>query len=188
MEGWRKFCKIYVLFLHTNNRRTFYVLWKARFGESIERPLNHPTERLPPVFFANCTDPRCNLCKLGYIQQCSSFTCANGKVWEIRIHINCNSRNVVYYLVCNMCNIESNAGKTWQKFRGRMNDHITKCRNGKGTDKFDKHVHECGLKNGNLKPPYFKVYAFMKLSSRDLLCSYESFFHRNGYDTMNRTS
>ena len=66
-----------------------------------------------------------------------------------------------------------------------MNDHISKCGSGKGSNKFDKHVHECGTKNGNLKPPYFKIFAYMKLSSRDLLDSYESYFHKNGFDTMN---
>ena len=162
-----------------------HLLCKAKYGEESQDTLSSQSNQLPPGLFANCSDPRCNLCSLGYIQQCTSFVCANGKTWEIRIHINCNSRNVIYFLVCNMCNIESNTGKTWQKFRGRLNDHITKCRTGNGTNKFDKHVHECGKKHGNLKAPYFKVYAFMKLSSRDLLISYENYFHRNGYDSMN---
>ena len=41
-------------------------------------------------------------------------------------------------------------------------------------------------KHGNLRPPYFKVYAFMALGSRDLLETYEKYFHRNGFDTLNR--
>ena len=85
-----------------------------------------------------------------------------------------------------MCGIETYSGKTWQKLRGRVNDHICKCKSGKGSNKFDKHVHECGKKHGNLRPPYFKVYAFMALGSRDLLETYEKFLHRNGYDTLNR--
>ena len=140
----------------------------------------------PPGLFANCTDPRCLLCSLGYIQQCTSFKCANGKIWEIRCHITCNTVNVLYHLVCNMCNEESYTGKTWQKLRGRTNDHITKCRRGTGSNIFDNHVHECGLKNNNLKAPFFKVYAFMALSSWERLEAYEKYLHRNGYDTMNR--
>ena len=159
------------------------LLCSARFGD-VERP-NQQKESLPPGLFASCTDPRCNLCKSGYIQECTSFLCSNNKTWEIRCHINCNSTNVIYYLVCNMCNAVTYNGKTWQKLRGRMNDHISKCGSGKGSNKFDKHVHECGTKNGNLKPPYFKIFAYMKLSSRDLLDSYESYFHKNGFDTMN---
>ena len=85
-----------------------------------------------------------------------------------------------------MCDKETYSGKTWQKLRGRVNDHICKCKSGKGSNKFDKHVFECGKKHGNLRPPYFKVYAFMALGSRDLLETYEKYFHRNGFDTLNR--
>lgn len=159
----------------------------AKFQDEAIPPRPSITNTTPGLF-ASCTDPRCKLCSLGYIQQCTSFQCANGKMWEIKSHIDCNSKNIIYFLVCNMCNSVSNTGKTEQKFRGRMNDHICKCKSGKGTDKFDKHVHECGIRNNCLKPPYFKIYAFMALSTPDLLLTYESYFHRNGYDTMNRVS
>ena len=85
-----------------------------------------------------------------------------------------------------MCTKETYVGKTWQKLRGRMNDHISKCRKGTGKNKFDRHVYECGLKNNNLKPPFFKIFAFMALSSRDKLETYEKYLQRNGYDTLNR--
>ena len=155
-------------------------------AKTVQRP---PKPRLPAGLFRNCnteTDQRCKLCLLDYIQPCKSFACSNGKIWEIRSHINCNSRNVLYFLVCNMCNEETYSGKTWQKLRGRTNDHISKCKSGKGSNKFDKHVHECGKKHGNLQPPYFKVYAFMVLGSRDLLETYEKYLHKNGFDTLNR--
>ena len=164
-------------------------LCRARFvdpAKSIQRPLK---PRLPPGLFRSCnteTDQRCKLCQLDYIQQCTSFTCSNNKVWEIRSHITCNTKYVLYYLVCNMCNKTTYSGKTWQKLRGRTNDHICKSKSGKGTNKFDKHVFECGQKHGNHGPPYFKVYAFMALSSWELLETYEKYLHRNGYDTMNR--
>ena len=164
-------------------------LCRARFvdpSKTVQRPLK---PKLPPGLFRSCnteTDKRCKLCQLDYVQPCTSFTCSNGKVWEIRSHITCNTKNVIYYLVCNMCNVTSYTGKTWQKLRGRTNDHICKSRGGSGSNKFDKHVHECGKKHGNLRPPFFKVYAFMALSSRELLETYEKYLHRNGYDTMNR--
>ena len=173
MDVWRMYSVLWRLLQHTNNRRifeTFSAVLSLVMGQGL---------------FAECTDPRCKLCSLGYIQQCKTFVCSNGKTWEIRCHINCDSVNVIYYLVCNMCNVETYAGKTWQKTRGRLNDHISKCRTGHGTNKFDKHVHDCGTKNGNLKAPYFKVFAFMKLSSRWLLFQYENYFHRNGFDTLN---
>ena len=163
-------------------------LCRAKFidpSKIVQRPLK---PRLPPGLFRSCntkSDTRCMLCRVNYVQPCTSFVCANGKTWEIRCHITCNTRNVLYYLVCNMCNKTSYTGKTWQKLRGRTNDHICKSKGGSGTNKFDKHVHECGKKHGNLQPPYFKVYAFMALGSRDLLDTYEKYLHRNGYDTMN---
>ena len=85
-----------------------------------------------------------------------------------------------------MCKKETYTGKTWQKLRGRTNDHIAKCRKGTGDNIFDRHVNECGLKNNCLNPPYFKVYAFIALSSRQKLLTYEKYLHRNGYDTMNK--
>ena len=85
-----------------------------------------------------------------------------------------------------MGNIETYIGKTWQKLRGRSNDHITKCKSGKGNNKFDGHVYSCGIKNKRLVPPYFKIYAFMALSSKEKLLTYEKHLQRNGYDTLNR--
>ena len=161
-------------------------LCRAKFNDpakSVHRPLK---PKLSPGLFRNCMDKRCKLCRLEYVQECTSFICSNGRIWEIRSHINCNTRNVLYFLVCNMCDEETYSGKTWQKLRGRVNDHICKCKSGKGSNKFDKHVFECGKKHGNLRPPYFKVYAFMALGSRDLLETYEKYFHRNGFDTLNR--
>ena len=162
------------------------LLTRAKFSDHIPTVVPRVSFKLPPGLFASCADPRCNLCSLGYIQQCESFECANGEIWEIRSHINCNTYNVLYYLVCNICKKESNTGKTEQKLRGRTNDHICKSRNGTGTDKFDKHVYTCRLKHDRLDPPYFKVYAFMALSSKELLETYEKYLHRKGYDTMNR--
>ena len=79
-----------------------------------------------------------------------------------------------------MCNKETYTGKTWQKLRRRTNDHITKCRNGTGNNIFDQRVYQCGLKINCLKAPYFKVFAFMALSSRAKLVTYEKYLHRKG--------
>ena len=147
------------------------------------------TRNSQPGLFDECTDPRCNLCKQGYIQKCSSFKTSNGEIWKIKTHINCGSKNVLYFLMCNMCQgerKESKTGKTWTTLRERMNNHISECRSGKTSDLFDIHVHECGTKNKCLNPPYFKIYAFMKLSSPAKLLTYEKWLHSKGYDTMNR--
>ena len=76
--------------------------------------------------------------------------------------------------------------KQKQKLRSRTNNHISRCRSGKGTNIFNNHVYECGTKNNCLKPPYFEVYAFMKVSTEDKLSTYEEYLHRKGCDTMNK--
>ena len=139
-----------------------------------------------PGLFAECKDRRCKLCHEGYIQQCTSFTTSNGKIWEIRSHINCNTKNVLYFLVCNICNgATTYTGKTKTRFRIRINNHISDVRTGNTTDKFDIHVHNCCIKHNNFQPPFFKVYAFMALTSEDKLITYEKYLHRQGFDTMN---
>ena len=157
---------------------------------SYNDPDNHPNTNFANAgLYAECTDKRCNLCYKGYIQQCSSFITANGETWTIKSHINCNSKNVLYYLKCNMCKtdiIESNTGKTETRLRDRMNNHISDTRTGRTTDKFDLHVHQCGINNHCLKPPFFKVYAFMKFTSSRKLITYERYLHKKRYDTMNK--
>ena len=163
------------------------LLIRAKFGDKpgIEKQIP-PMMSLPPGLYANCKDIRCKLCKLHYIQPCTAFECSNGTVWEIRSIITCNTTNTIYYLRCNMCNVETYVGKTWQKLRGRSNDHISKSGSGKGNNKFDGHVYSCGVKNKCLKLPYFKIYVFMALSNREKLLTYEKHFQRNGFDTLNK--
>ena len=136
--------------------------------------------------YAECKDPRCVLCNLNYIQECSSFVTANNKKWEIRCHINCNSKNVIYFLKCNMCEgAVSKTGKTFTTLRVRMNNHISNCRTGRTSDVFDTHVHKCGIKNKCLEPPFFEIRAFMKLSTPDKLITYEKKMHQREYATIN---
>ena len=145
---------------------------------------------LNPGIYAECKDKRCNLCNKGYIQECSSFVTDNDVTWTIKSHINCNSKNVLYFLICNMCKKEgkpeSNTGKTETRLRDRMNNHISDCRTGNTTDKFDLHVHQCGILNNCLKPPYFQIYAFMTLRSPEKLLIYENWLHKKHFDSMNR--
>ena len=85
-----------------------------------------------------------------------------------------------------MCNDVSYTGKTKTRLRIRTNNHISSCKNGTGTNIFDNHVYTCGLNARSLKPPYFKMYAFMKLSSEKMLVTYERYLHRIGFDSMNK--
>ena len=138
-----------------------------------------------PGIFAECTDKRCEICKFGYIQNCTSFTTSSGEIWEIKSHINCNSRNVLYYLECLMCHgpMETKTGKTKTRLRDRVNNHRSECKSGNTSDIFDRHCHSCGAHRG--EEPYFRVRAFMKLSTPDKLITYEKMLHGRKYATIN---
>ena len=139
-----------------------------------------------PGIYAECIDPRCSICKLGYIKNCTKFETSSGHTWEIRSHINCNSTCVIYYLECLMCNgAVTKTGKTSTKLRSRINNHISECKSGNTSDIFDLHVHKCGKSKNNLNPPYFRVKAYMKLSSPEKLLTYEKLLHSRKYATIN---
>jgi hypothetical protein len=146
---------------------------------------NTTNNRPPPGIFAECRESSgCQICSLGYIHECSSFTTSNGKVWEIRSHINCNSKNVLYFLTCLKCNQVTKTGKTISIFRLRINNHRSNCRTGRTSDVFDKHVHECMKKNNSFTEPYFAIRAFMTLASDKKLMTYEDVFHKRNYSTI----
>ena len=67
-----------------------------------------------------------------------------------------------------------------------MNNHISSCKHGTGSDKFDKHVYECRLKNNHHSEPYFQIYAFMVVNDVYALETYEKYIHSLGYDSMNK--
>ena len=131
-----------------------------------------------------CHRSNCNICKI-YLQEVREFICSNGKTWEIRCHITCKSKNVLYFLVCNMCNKETYTGKT-NNLRKRTNVHISSCRTGNTDNIFDIHVYNCGIKNKCHIEPFFKLYTFMSVSREEGLIHYEKKLHREKYDTMNR--
>ena len=126
----------------------------------------------------------CKICQL-YLQECTSFLCANGKRWTVHCYAHCNSLNVLYYLICAFCDFESYTGKT-DVIRDRTNNHITCIRNGTGSNKFDKHVHQCGKKHGkSLEEPYFKLFIFMVMNDYNKLRNMERRLYLLNYDTMN---
>ena len=130
-----------------------------------------------------CKEPKCKICRL-YLQVGTEVPMSDGSTWEIRCFANCNSLNVLYFLVCNFCGIVSKIGKT-DNCRDRTNNHITGCRHGTQTDDFDNHVFECGPQRGMNFEPYFKLYILMVCSNYHKLLSYESSLHAQGLDTIN---
>ena len=135
-----------------------------------------------------CTDKRCKICRL-YLQECSNFKLSNGKNWEVRSHITCNAKNVIYFLTCNFCNYTTYIGITtgdeFVGFKQRMNVHIHECRTGESTCNFPKHVYVCSKQKGKKEEPFFTIKIMMKIHNPELLEVYEKMFHAKGYDTMN---
>ena len=128
-----------------------------------------------------CHGPRCKIC-IDYLMECKEFTVSNGTVWRVPSRITCNSLMVVYYQVCLGCNTFSNVGKT-NNFRLRTNDHICKSKSGLTTDKFDQHVFTCKKDH---ETPTFKLYTLLEVNDYDKLREYEDYFHKQGFDTLNR--
>ena len=128
-----------------------HIFKDTRFVEAMRQPKNiirtiaskhqePEVNGVNPGIFAECTDTRCEICRFGYIQNCTSFTTSSGHQWEIKSHINCNSRNVLYYLECLMCNNVTKTGKTDTTLRLRINNHKSDCETGRTSDLFDQHV------------------------------------------------
>ena len=135
-----------------------------------------------PVLF-RCNGSRCDLCKFGYIQECTSFTTANGTVWAIKSHINCNSINVMYHFKCNSCNT-SLTGKT-NNLGLRKNNRKSSSMNETGTNIFVNKVFLCRQNTRANHEPLFLIYAFMTVGCNKLLLQYESYLHSKGHDNMN---
>ena len=140
-----------------------------------------PITKEPGLF--RCSSNKCKLCREGYIIECTKFTLSNGNTWYIKCNIDCNSTNVIYYLVCNFCKLTTYCGKT-NNLRLRTNNHKSSCLSGKSSDIFDNHVFECKRKYSN-DGPLFNIYCFMSLKEERNLLSYEKYLHSQCVDTMN---
>ena len=100
--------------------------------------------------------------------------------WNIKSRITCDSKNVIYFLSCNMCNGNMNYIGQTTNLRQRMNNHISESRSGISTCNFPTNVFNCGKTNKNLKEPFFKIYVFFKLSDSNLLTDYENRLFQQG--------
>ena len=67
--------------------------------------------------------------------------------------------------------------------RPRINNHISESKSGDTTDIFDKHVFLCKKDHTE---PVFKLNILMEVDDYDKLLVYEDFFHKQGFDTLNR--
>ena len=146
---------------------------------------NNDSSNNEEVKISKCNDTRCLICKY-YLQPITNFKLSNGDLWVIKRNMSCKSKNVIYFLSCNQCDGKATyIGKT-NNLRFRTNQHISTCRTGRGSDKFDQHVFECG--KFAPREPFFKLYPMLQLNNEDALLTYEKHFQMNGYDTINAPS
>ncbi len=147
--------------------------------------VSNPTtsvKQMPGIFL--CNRKICKLCSL-YLQSGKTFQTSNGTTWDIRCHITCKSKSVVYFLSCNCCNGQTTYIGQTTNFRQRMNNHISESRNGVSSCIFPQHVHKCGTLNKNLQEPFFKINVFMELKDPKLLTQYEEKLFRAGHAVLN---
>ena len=125
------------LITNSKNPRKKEVFKNAKFIEAHRQPPNllrrltnssfitgNRNENRKPNGIYCCKRLNCKICKL-YLQECSSFVTANGSTWVVKCHVDCHSKNVIYYQICNFCQKVSDIGKT-DDLRERTNNHITK--------------------------------------------------------------
>ena len=124
--------------------------------------VNRKNLQLPQGLF-NCNNKNCKLCAL-YIKLCSSFKTSSNAIWYIRIHITCQSKNVIYFLKC----ISTNYSTTYI---------------GGSTEKFDNHVFYC-MQNQK-QEPLFQILT-MKLADEQNLLVYEKLLQNRDYNTLNK--
>ena len=128
-----------------------------------------------------CRRDNCKICS-DYLVECDRVVGDNGVEWRIPSHITCQSKMVLYYLVCQGCRKFSSVGKT-NNLRNRTNNHISEGKSGKTTDVFDLHVFNC--KKDHVEP-IFTLYVLMEVDNYDKLLVYEKYFHEQGFDNSNR--
>lgn len=130
-----------------------------------------------------CSSNRCQICRLGYLQEGREFEVSNGTVWKVRCRITCSSLNVIYFLKCNYCKLTTKLGKT-DNLRRRTNNHRSACRLGTSTDIFDNHVFACHQNLGlqRMEPEFF-LFCLMACSDYNKLLSYERDMHLKYFDT-----
>ena len=104
---------------YTQRPNLLQTLSSSRFDFSV------PSKKEVKGIF-HCRDSRCEICTLGYLQECNNFVTSNGTVWDVKRHITCKSLNVIYFLKCNFCLAVTKLGKT-DNLQKRTNNHRAGC-------------------------------------------------------------
>ena len=94
---------------------------------------------------------KCNnkLCKLCHLDKKGTFTSsikitATGQVHNIKQHMTCKSRNVIYCVTCTKCNGQY-IGETEQELHRRSSGHLTETRHNRPGLPYVSHFQNCGI-------------------------------------------
>ena len=135
------------------------ILTKAKFEEN---PLPSPVKEV--VFFP-CND--CIYHGCGYFKPCKYFQFkVNDKsmIWHYKRYFNCDSKNVIYILMCNTCDwfylgqtisLKQRIRKHKSDVFHPQNSFCKKC---------SEHLRDCS----KMKEPFFRIYPFLYESKKEL--------------------
>ena len=135
------------------------ILTKAKFEEN---PLSSPVKE---VDFLPCND--CIYHRCGYFKPCKSFQFKvndNSMIWHYKRYFNCDSKNIIYILMCNTCELfyvgqATNLKQIIRKHKSDVfhpqNSFCKKC---------SKHLRDCSI----MKEPFFRIYSFLCENKEEL--------------------
>ena len=109
-----------------------------------------------------CNEPRCGTCNLIITEESISFK--NGKTLRIMSDMNCQSRNIIYTIICPKCENFS-IGQT-ENLRNRVTVHKEQIKHNKyRLLQVSEHLNSCN--GGNFKIcPIYNLYNGTRLSRR----------------------
>ena len=100
---------------------------------------------------SKCTDKRCGTCP--HLLEGSNFKFDNGKIFELKSNFNCNSKNVIYAILCPTCQ-KTYIGQT-SNLRNRVTLHKQHNRDSKYRCLFvNQHLADCGKGDFRISPIY----------------------------------
>lgn len=72
--------------------------------------------------FYPCNTPRCGACKIHATQSNTIYSSTLGTTFDIKHRLTCASKNIIYLITCNRCNLQY-VGETTRALRERLTDH-----------------------------------------------------------------
>lgn len=93
---------------------------------------------LPPPPVENpgnfkCSRNKCIICKKHLVQSTSFTSCRTGETFQVRGHFTCDSKNIIYLIVCKKCNEAQYVGETKNTLRDRFYPHRSTIGSNTGT-------------------------------------------------------